>query len=58
MAINILRHRDEVYHSRDLMERAFNDQFDRFEPDTGSFSALSKIADATWKKRARKRRSA
>lgn len=62
MMINILNHRAEVYGQRSL--KYFYDDFleykpgtpwrlrnfDRFEPDTGSYGELSKIAEGAWKK--------
>lgn len=41
----ILDSRDEVYGPKNAIQRTFEGHFDRFEPDTGSYSKLKKVAD-------------
>ena len=57
MVIGILDHRAEVYGQRSL-KYFYDDNFDRFEPDTGSYNELSKIAEDAWKKHLREKHKA
>ena len=57
MLVKILDHRAEVYGNRSL-KYLYNDNFDRFEPDTGSYNELSKIAEDAWKKHRREKHKA
>ena len=54
MVINILNHRAEVYGQHSL-KYFYDDNFDRFEPDTGDYSKLSKITEDAWKKHLREK---
>jgi len=49
MLINILEHRASVYGYHD-MKWNYDWYFDRFEPDTGSYMELAKVAREAWRK--------
>ena len=55
--VDILDRRAEVYGLPSL-RTLYNDDFDRFEPDTGSHAELSKIAESAWKKHLREKHRA
>jgi hypothetical protein len=55
--VSILDGRAEVY-GYPKMKNTYDDNFDRFEPDTGDYFYLAKIAKAAWKKYLREKHKA
>jgi hypothetical protein len=57
MMAKILDHRADVY-GQHRLKFFYDDNFDRFEPDTGNYAELSKVATDAWKRHLREKHKA
>ena len=55
--VGILDRRAEVY-GHPSLKSLYDDVFDRFEPDTGAYTDLAKVAETAWKKHRREKHKA